>query len=771
MKLKTLLTTLILFGTILQVSATRFMELRVVDKEYLMVVFRDGEAIFADDALRESAYYGHKHSDGDDMMVWFGEKMDTKNATLPENWKIVSKSDKNYGEKGKHPIAVHRKSKVWHTTVNWEFAHDHTLFLKLPTPLKEGATYTIEIDESTNSDKEKDEIKYDIFSCLSEAVHVNILGYAPEAPVKSADLYLWLGDGGERDYKDFEGRKVWIQNTESGKKTEVGTVSFWMSKEKKTEAQERNLTGSDVWNADFSDFKKPGTYRLAIEGVGCSQEFTIGTEVFFDPYHYSVMGFYYMRVGEDRMDMVPVPRRPLFIQDKDPIDTFKIYLTDLHPWHPNWKDYGGDTWDEPHHLHAKETGLFWNHRLEGLPTNPKVVGGHSDAYDWDRHLAHVSNIYDLLLPYILSKGELKDDNLKIGESGNGIPDLIDEARNEVDFFLSMKTNAGYGHGITCPTHDHSAMFQAAPTTMAAWANAANCAMMAEACFILGNSELESYYTIEAVMAFEHAEKQEDLQLNDRQGIGDNAMLGRDFKMMAAAYLYNVSGDTKWEDIMAEESCVKDGIALIDKGRKGVQTWGTAAYIFSRQEQHYPELLAIMKASVEKQALEENVSHTDQRPSRRATHNNYWVTSQNLHLTILAHAMSEDTEVKAIYEKTMVLAADWSLGRNPGNIVEMTGLGERHIVNCYTTGHNDGTPGLHPGHTPYNNLDNWGGTHKGGLPQWFIENSYPNWVESGWPRQDAHFNSRYSWANGEFTPRQTMRGKLLLYAYLHSIYQN
>ena len=37
-----------------------------------------------------------------------------------------------------------------------------------------------------------------------------------------------------------------------------------------------------------------------------------------------------------------------------------------------------------------------------------------------------------------------------------------------------------------------------------------------------------------------------------------------------------------------------------------------------------------------------------------------------------------------------------------------------------------------------------------------------------PEQEAHFNSRYSWANAEFTPRQTMRGKMVLYAYLHAL---
>ena len=771
MKLKSLFTTLLLVAIVSQLSATRLMELRVVDQSYLMLVFRDGEAVFADDAQRASAYYGHFFSEGDDEMVRFGKELDVAAAGLPASWKIISLQDRNYGEQGKAPLEVYRKSKVWHTTHDWDYALDHTIYLKLPSPMMNGAGYTVQIDQRTNSDREEESITFDPFSCQSEAVHVNILGYVPDGPVKAADLYLWMGDGGPRDYREFEGNKIWLLNTDSGEKTEVGKVSYWMSKDVKTEMREWNLTGSDVWNADFSGFNTPGNYRLVIDQVGCSMDFRIADDVYFKPYQYSVRGYYYMRVGEDRMDMVPVPRRPLFIEGEDPTDTFKIYLTDLHPWHPNWRDYRGDTWDEPHHLREVETGLFWNHRLEGLPTNPKVRGGHSDAADWDRHLAHVSNIYDLLFPYLLSGGKLNDDDLNIGESGNGIPDLIDEARNEVDFFLSMKTDDGYGHGITCPTNDHRAMFQAGPTPMAAWANAANCAMMAEACQMLGNADLEIYYTDEAVEAFEHAESLKDQQLDTRQGIGDESMTGRDFRMMAAAYLYNVTGDTRWEEIMAADSYAKEGVTNLDRGRRGQQIWGSAAYLFTTREQHYPDLAENMRASILDQVDKEYLPKIDERPSRRCSNNNNWVTAQNLHLVILAHALTDDPAKKTDYERAMLLEADWGLGRNPGNIVEMTGLGQRHIVNCYTTGLNDGTPGVHPGQTPYNNLGSWGGTANGSHPEWFTERCYPDWEESGWPRQDAHFNSRYSWANGEFTPRQTMRGKLLLYAYLQSFYNN
>lgn len=746
--------------------ATKLKEVRIVDKDYLMVCFSDGEALFRDDASGHSAYTGHDYSEGDDAMVYFGEKLDVEAAAKTTSWTISSKADKNYGKKGLSPEAVFRKSKVWHTTADWQYALEHTLYLKLPHPLTQGAEYTLNIDPDTESDAKKSGFTFDIFQNLSESIHVNMLGYAPDGPIKSADLYLWMGDGGQRDYAAFEGNTVWLYNTESGDKQKAGEVKFWKSKESKAEAHQRDLTGSDVWNIDFSDFKTPGKYRLVVEDVGCSQDFEIGEKIYFEPFKFSVRGYYYMRIGEDRMDMTPVPRRPTFIPGKDP-EGFTIYLTDLHPFHPAWEDHPGDTWDEPHFILA-EKSMFWKHRLPGNPTNPNARGGHSDALDWDRHIAHVSNIYDLLLPYILSGGNINDDNLLIGESGNGIPDLLDEARNEVDLWLSVRDGEAYGHGLTNPTKEKTIMFQAGATTMAAWANAANCAMMAEAFRLSGDTNLQEYYTKEAIRAFEFADKQEDKQLDDRQDIGDGVMRGRDFQMMAAAFLYNVTGDTRWEELMAAESMLKDANSLVENRREWTQTWGTAAYLFTPHTRHFGDLYDNMKSSLRAQAMENNVKQMDQRPSRRSSNNNYWQTPHNLQLVLLAHAISKDPTDRELFEKAMLLEADWGLGRNPTNTVEMTGLGERHIINCYTSGRNDGTPGLHPGQTPYHNLDNWGGSHNGSHPEWFTERCYPLW-ESGWPHQEAFFNSRYCWANSEFTPRQTMRGKMALYAYLYSIY--
>lgn len=748
-------------------GATKFLEAKVVDKDYLMIHFRDGEVHYRDDATGPSAYLGHTFVEGDDTLFVFGKRLDPAAASVASDWTISSPDDRGFGS-GK-AFAAWRKSKPMNTDNTLTSELDHWIFIRMPQSMKQGCTYKVRIPDGVGSDRNEAEVKFDIWNSQSESVHVNILGYSPAEPVKGADLYLWLGEGGARDYKSFEGKKVYIYNVATGKSRKVGNVSFWKpAAASEFEAGKKDLTGSDVWNIDFRE-SVPGRYRLVVEDVGCSMDFDIDNEVYFQPYRFSVRGYYYMRLGEPIDSSVsPAPRQPMFIPEVDPVG-FTVYKTDLQPWHPDWRKLRGDVWDEPHFKPALESA-FWQHRLPGDPVNVNVRGGHSDAFDWDRHLAHVSNIYDILLPYILTEGRLAEDNLGIRESGNGIPDLIDEARNEVDFFLSIRDGEAYSQGVTNPSKEWTIMFQAGCTTMAAWANAANCAVLAEAFRISGNTELCSYYTDEAVKAFNFASRQENQQLDELQDVGSARMRGRDFRQMAAAYLYNVTGDRKWEDILAEESMVKGPASLIvDKSREHTyyQLWATAAYLVCSQERHYGELYANMKSSVNFQADENNVKLYAQRPSRRSANDARWQTSENLQLVMMAHYLAADKARRQELERSMFLEAGWGLGRNPANTVEMTGLGERHITDCYTTGRNDGVPGSHPGQTPFNGTETWS-PGNGGDAKIILSRCYPDWYEGGWPRQESFFNIRYMWVNGEFTPRETMRGKMALLAYLYGI---
>jgi hypothetical protein len=689
----------------------------------------------------------------------FAPPLDTASAVSPDSYELTSKNDPKYAA-ATHPTAAYRKTKVNGTDRAWPDANvtlEHTVYLKLPRKLQQDGHYTLSIAPDVKSDTVKREFTFDIYSGVSEAVHVNLIGYNPtHTAMKSADLYMWLGDGGGRDYSAYAGRKVFLYNVATRAKKEVGTVTFW--KKSGADFGNWNLTRADVWTCDFSAFTGTGTYRLAVEGVGCSPDFALRRDIYYEPFKTSVRGFFYMRIGEDK-DIRPVPRQPRFIPGKDPPD-FKVYMTTYGPWHPDWKARGGDQWDN----------TDWSKYNEpGNPTNPNAWGGHSDACDWDRNPYHIAIIWDLLLPYLLSNGKLADDNCQIRESGNGIPDIIDEARYEVDFWLRLRDGkGGYAAGLNNPGQKDTVMYQAGASPYMAWASAANAAMLADAFRIARKVDLANKYRDAAVEAWKTA-GDEGLDLS--AGIGNGQTRGRDLKMMAAAFLYNVTGDTAYEDAMAKESVVTGPTSELDKDRNYCQYWGTAAYLLCAKHNwrpiHNAKLLENMKAAILHEAMQKNVSGTAKWPSRRASDNAYgWFqTTQEVQAACIAHAVATEAADKDTLLKALILEADYGLGRNPLNMVQMTGLGSRCVEQMFTTGRNDGVPGVHPGHTPYMNAAAWGGGYMAD-PQWYASKGYPPWKD--WPQGEALWVAPYCFSNNEFTPQQSMRGKMCLLGYLYSL---
>jgi hypothetical protein len=182
----------------------------------------------------------------------------------------------------------------------------------------------------------------------------------------------------------------------------------------------------------------------------------------------------------------------------------------------------------------------------------------------------------------------------------------------------------------------------------------------------------------------------------------------------------------------------------------------------------------MKTVIISEAKRIEADYWKKRPSRRAADNNagYFQTMQKIERTIVAHAVADEADREHLLS-ALVLEADWGLGRNPLNMIQMTTAttslaSKRSVQQCYTSGGDDGSPGMHPGHTPYMNIDDWACGMVMGCPSWLYSKSYPGDFKSTWPRAEAYFNTRYVWAHNEFTPQQTMSGKAALYGYLYGL---
>jgi len=769
--------------------ASKLVSAEIVDKDYVMLYFRDGDVTFTEGASSGCGLYNQCASAN--ALTTYGTSLNTTNASVAGSWKITSSDDPNFGGQGVTPSNVYRKSKLccmaqmaWSTSANdynYDWAYEHTLFLKLPQSMESGKSYTIQIPANINSDVTTKTITFDIFNSRSEAVKVNIVGYSTANSIKSADVYLWMGDGGSRDYSTFEGKKIYLYNTDTKESQEVGTLSLW-----KANALEigHQMLGASVWKADFTGFNTAGNYRLAVEDIGCSDDFIISDDIYYQPFKISTQGYYYMRVGEDSKasGVTPVARQPLFIPGKSPSNCV-VYITTLQPYDANWSKLQSDPWD----TNSGYNPPIWAaYRKPGNPTNPNAWGGHADAFDWDRHLGHVSSIYDMLLPYFITNGALSDDNLGIAESGNGIPDIIDEARYEVDFWLRLRDGLGYSHGLNNPVDQNTnpTFYQAGTDAVAAWANAANAAMLADCFRISGHADLMAVYRDSAMVAYTYASNLPDQMLANSQDVGNMKMTGKDFRITAAAFLYNLTGDTKYEDDLNTYSNCKSASSTVCDINSYDELYAFAGYLFTNQKVHYPTLYNNMKSSIISEAKTKETNYSNSRPSRRSTDNDtgYFITTINTERTIVAHAVSDAGSAdKTLFENALILEADFSLGRNPLNMINMTTAttalaNKKSVENMYTSGWNDGTPGVHPGHTPYMNQYTWGGSMAMGNPTWMTRKNYPvitfdtndNPVNNPWPYGELYYNTRYVYAANEYTPQQVMRGKTALYGYLYAI---
>ena len=744
----------------LDAEAAKVISVDALDKDYLVVQVSDGDVA---------------HEVPGEKVTRYTPELSTSAAVLTSSWTIKSTQDPSYGTTGKSPTACSRKKKLsGQAQMDWvssdyayEYTYLHTIYLKLPSSLQQGMSYSLEIAAATNVDVTSQPFTFDVYNSLSEAVHVNLVGYAPDAPHKAADLYSWLGDGGARDYKSFVGNKVYVYDVAAAQPTEIGQVALW--KASGSDVGGYNLTRSSVWTADFSSFATPGTYRLVVDGVGCSQDFQIAAGIYGDPFKITVRGFFYMRLGQDNAaNLSPPPRTPLYLPSKDPADT-KVYITTMQPTDAKWSSFSpSDVWDHP-----DDWAPF---RKTGNPTNDNGWGGHADAADKDRHLGHISIVYDMLLPFILTKGAIGDDNAGIAESGNGIPDILDEARFEVDFWLRVRDGKEFGWGITNP-NSKDEFFQAGTNAMAAWASAANAAMLADAFRLAGNTALADQYKASAIEAYGVANANANPMLDTTMDAGGATFRGRDLKMTAAAYLYNVTGDQTYEAVVQSESACTTATSEILNSKMN-QIWAAAGYLMTPQTVHFQSLWDNMKASVISQAKKVETSNMDTRPSRRSTNESdgYFRTIQNVHHTLVAHAVTNDATEKALFHKALALEADWGLGRNPANLIEMgtstTPLeAKRGVKQMYTAGRDDGVQGTTPGQTPYCNLDDWDTSMTMGSPSKLYKDSYPADFKNTWPIGEGCFETPWVWAHSEFTPQQTMRGKTALYGYLYGLGQS
>ena len=211
------------------------------------------------------------------------------------------------------------------------------------------------------------------------------------------------------------------------------------------------FSGDEVWWVDFSPFQDPGTYQLASATLGArSYVFEVAPDVYAEVLRTALRTFYLQRCG------VAKPA------------SFAGAWADGAPCHRS----------DAAALAAR------GHRDRG---RRDLTGGWHDAGDYNKYVwAAASNaILFLLRAWERDPGAFPDGQLGIPESGNGMSDLLDEVKWELDFFLRMQLGDGsvlsqvsagrLDSGASPPSTDRTRRFYHDPTAASDSLFAGSCA--------------------------------------------------------------------------------------------------------------------------------------------------------------------------------------------------------------------------------------------------------------------------------------------------------
>lgn len=217
-------------------------------------------------------------------------------------------------------------------------------------------------------------------------VKVNQIGYKPD-DVKSVLV------------TSPDDEKFKVVNVSTNETVYIGTYST---------AAFDSAMGTSVRIGDFSEVTAPGTYQIISSPSGASYEFDIGDGLYDDIYKDVVLMLYNQRCGTKLEASVSGD----FAHDACHTQEATVY-----------GDTSGKTYD--------------------------VSGGWHDAGDYGRYVVPgAKTVEDLFLAY--EDFDYTADDIGIPESGNGVPDLLDEARYELEWMLKMQDEAtgGVYHKVT-----------------------------------------------------------------------------------------------------------------------------------------------------------------------------------------------------------------------------------------------------------------------------------------------------------------------------------
>lgn len=785
-------------------QASEIVEVLPLTDKILMVHYDDGYLI--------------KHRKGqatrEDHIVL--SNLNENNAIQTVNYTLSSSTDGNYSG-GKKPSTINRKSKgtefadrnIWtrQEGLTDEWAKEHWVYLHLPTALQPGKTYTLNTGSlATNGSSWN--FTYDVKSSRSEAVHVNNIGYDTRAGKKYGYVYHWMGDGGGLSLSAYANKNFYL--VKNGSVVFTGTLTFRKSATNaetawSNDTPNANFLGGEVYECDFSNFNTEGTYVLAVDGIGCSFPFEIKTDVYRNVFRDVLRGLYHNRSGIELKSPYTTFTRPAChnpnltagFENRLKYTTYRIC---------DWP--GAENADSKAGIEAGSKGLI------------NTWGWYQDAGDWDTYTHHSLIPVYLMLTYEAAPANFSDGELNIAghdgnvsASGNGIPDILDEARWLIRFYHRTRhaiMDAGYGTGgvgsRVCgdfwgadrpgglgstsymdTQRDWYVSGEDPFSTFQYAGLAAHYALMLQKC---GASDPEGInWRQEAEQAYTWA------QNNIRSGDLDKTL--GDFKliqhrMYAAANLYRLTANATYQQQFRTD-CITDGLngdVQLEKASK----WAGYSYMFMPSEVSYDsEVMTWLRTANRKRANFILRDFIDTRACRWG--GNYWQpmnvgqgTTPMVFEGVIAYAIEKNDYAAdaKIWLDNMYTTSDYFMGTNPLNMTWVTGHGERypkeifHMDSWYNEKGPNGAGAYPPGMIPYGpwQEENGGWSQGSWAREWANKSCYPVYVENAtdniysinrgtapWPGHERWFDLYTNPIGAEFTVWQNTAPAAAIYGFL------
>lgn len=365
-------------------------------------------------------------------------------------------------------------------------------------------------------------------------IAVNQIGYLPSA-LKIATI---KGNGLNQTAKLIDektGKSVYSAKTGNGK--------------------EDPDSGEKEDNFDFSSVKDEGTYHIEA-GNTVSPSFSISKSIYNDALNASIKMLYYQRCGQALSD-----------------------------------EWAGEFAHPACHM---EKAILY----EDTSKKFDVSGGWHDAGDYGRYsVAGATAAADILLAYE-KYPKVFSDNVGIPESGNGVPDVLDEAKYELDWLLKMqRADGGVYHKVTgrnfpgeVMPQDEDAELFIMPVSTTATGDFAGVMAIASRVY----AKTDKIYADKCLTAAKKAAEYLNKTKRDITGYTNPSDITTgeyedtsdvDERFWAYAELFKTTGEKAYEDAMLKE-IPSNGFYL---GWQNVAGYGCYAYLSSKGANHTAEI--------------------------------------------------------------------------------------------------------------------------------------------------------------------------------------